>query len=177
MQGLPCNILQPRKAPQGLAAKLSSKRHRHLRLCWPNAGFHPWKNEALDLENNFLELQWGLRMRPHPDLWGSVPECPSTISTGGSSQACAKLYACGNGVWNDVKVTSSCEEQPVFGDPTTRPGSICGSGAIYCTFKIASKHAQHSAISWAELLGCKLERPGSPTWEEAPKPCLVMRTG
>ena len=34
--------LQPCTAPQGLAAKLSSKRHH---LCWPNASFHPWKNE------------------------------------------------------------------------------------------------------------------------------------
>ena len=87
--------LQPCTAQQGLAAKLSSKRHHHPRLCWPNASFHPWKNEFLDLENHFLELRWGLRIRPLPDLWGSAPERPSTISTGGSSQACAKLYACG----------------------------------------------------------------------------------
>ena len=82
-----------------------------------------------------------------------------------------------NDVWNDVRTTSSCEEQPVFGDSTTRPG---GTGTIYCTFKTASKHAQHSAICWAarwnaratnrslvpllaDLLGSKLERPESPT--------------
>ena len=102
-----------------------------------------------------------------------------------------------NDVWNDVRTTSSCEEQPVFGDSTTRPGGTCGSattGTIYCTFKTASKHAQHSAICWAarwnaratnrslvpllaDLLGSKLERPESPTWEEAPKLCLVLRTG
>ena len=102
-----------------------------------------------------------------------------------------------NDVWNDVKTTSSCEEQPVFGDSTTRPDGTCGSattGTIYCTFKTASKHAQHSAICWAarwnaratnrslfpllpDLLGSKLERPGSPTCEEAPKLCLVLRTG
>ena len=65
---------------------------------------------------------------------------------------------------------------------------------IYSTFKTASKHPQHSAICWAarwnaraanrslfpllpDLLGSKLERPGTPTWEEAPKLCLVLRTG
>ena len=28
-----------------------------------------------------------------------------------------------------------------------------------------------------DLLGSKLERPGSPTWKEAPKLCLVLRPG
>ena len=87
-----------------------------------------------------------------------------------------------NDVWNDVKTTSSCEEQPVFGDSTTRPGGTCGSattGTIYCTFKTANKHAQHSAICWAARWNTRATNrslfPLLP--EEAPKLCLVLRTG
>ena len=123
--------------------------------------------------------------------------CREAVLDQGKTDKKAQIFYMWNDVWNDVKTTPSCEEQPVFGDSTTRPGGTCGSaaaGTIYCTFMTASKHAQHSAICWAarwnaratnrslfpllpDLLGRKLERPGSPTWEEAPKLCLVLRTG
>ena len=138
MQGLP---LQPCTAPQGLAAKLSSKRHHHLRLCWPNASFHPWKNEFLDLENHFLELRWGLRMRPLPDLWGSAPERSSTISTGGSSQACAKLYACGT-----MSGTTS----------RRRPGA----GTL------AHGNRQHHSAEQGSILAKKQQHECSCTWQQ-----------
>ena len=132
--------LQPCSAPQGLAAKLSSKRHHHLLACGCAGLMLAFIHGKMNFWNCDGACACGHFM-PLPDLWGA-PERPSTVSTGGSSQACAKLYACD--VWNDVKTTSCCEEQPVFGDSTTRPGSTCGSattGTICCTFKTASKHA------------------------------------
>ena len=121
--------LQPCTAPQNLAAKLSSKRHHHLRLCWPNASFHSWKNEFLDLEKLFLELRWGLRRRPLPDLWGSAPERPSTISTGGSSQACATLYACGTMSGTTSKRRPAEDGKASMLTRVQSPGQICWSAS------------------------------------------------
>ena len=54
-----------------------------------------------------------------------------------------------NDVWNDVKTTSSREEQTLFGDNAATCGSAT-TGTNMLHIQDTSKHAQHSAVCWAD---------------------------
>ena len=118
-------------------------------------------------------------MRPLPDLWGSAPERPSTISTGGSSQACAKLYACGTMSGTTSKRRPAVKSSPCLETAPRDPAALVVSNYRHYMLHIQdSKQARSAQCSLlGRSAGWKLERPGSPTCEEAPKLCLVLRTG
>ena len=59
-----------------------------------------------------------------------------------------RLSCMWNDVWNDVKTTSSCEEQTLLGDNAATCGSAT-TGTNMLHIQATSKHAQHSAVCWA----------------------------
>ena len=110
---------------------------------------------------------------------------------GGSAQTMSgledRLSCMWNDVWNDVKTTSSCEEPPHLWVSNYRHyiwhiQDSKQARSAQCNLLGSTLGRQgHQQVSFfpllPDLLGSKLERPGSPTWGEAPKLCLVLRTG
>ena len=97
-------------------------------------------------------------MRPLPDLWGSAPERPSTISTGGSSQACAKLYACGTMSGTTSKRRPAVKSSPCLETAPRDPAALVGQQlqALY----VAHSRQQASTLS-------TVQSPGQICWVEA----------
>ena len=120
--------------------------------------------------------------------WAAELECPESPTYGRAQTMSGledRLSCRWNDVWNDVKTTSSCEEQTLFGDNAT----TCGSGEqlhapICCTFRTPA-----STLSTVQSAGQDMEcqghmqisfsftsrSAGQPTMG-GPKLCLVLRT-
>ena len=99
-----------------------------------------------------------------------------------------------NDFWNDVKTTSSCEEQTLFGDNAATCGSATtGTNMLHIqtfrtptstlsTVQSAGQHMErqgHMQVSFSFTSRSAGQQAGASrvTTMEGPKLCLVLRTG
>ena len=119
------STLQPCTAPQ--AAKLSSKRHHHLRLCWPKASFRPWKNEF--------------------GIWTIIFwNCDGACACGREGAPCMQLQGCGRALAPKQLLISHfvCSGSFQFGAICEKPGKNIFHGRLLPAAPARVHHLFHT---------------------------------